>query len=91
MNSDKNFSLIEGLFTAEEAKEILLNIFSAKIQFHQLKNFSSIERFGRKDEASCHRIPVLKDNIATILEILKQANDPKKVKISAEITIKIVE
>lgn len=82
------FSLIEGYFNADEAREILLNIISAKIQFHQMKNISSKERLGKQDEQSLKRIQELKVSMEKVLRLL---NDSKKndssVVISASINI----
>ena len=49
MNKIEKLNLIEGNFSGEEAKEILMNVFLAKIHYHELKNFSSQERFGKDD------------------------------------------
>jgi len=38
MNKTEMITLIDGDFDDKEAKEILVNIFSSKINFHQLKN-----------------------------------------------------
>jgi hypothetical protein len=40
--------LIDGNFSAE-AREILMSVFLGKIDFHENKNFSSEERFGKVD------------------------------------------
>lgn len=52
MNTEKKYSLIDGDFTPKQAEEILRDLYTSKIQFHQMKNFSSIERFGKEDEVS---------------------------------------
>lgn len=84
---DKNkLTLIEGVFSKEEAREILMNIFSTKIKFHELKNFSSQERFGKDDDTALHRIPELKKCIHTIEEIISKVEN-KKLIINAEVTI----
>ena len=56
MLKNKKLKLIEGKFLHDEAKEILRNIFSAKINFHQMKNFSSQERFGKDDKTAVKKI-----------------------------------
>ena len=38
METNLNLSLINGVYSSEEAKEILMNVFASKIQFHELKN-----------------------------------------------------
>jgi hypothetical protein len=42
MKEEMSIMLIDGTFTKAQAKEILTNLIGTKIQFHQLKNFSSI-------------------------------------------------
>ncbi len=51
--------LIEGNFTKEESMELLMGIYTSKIKFHDLKIFSSEERFGYKDKKSVEKIPEL--------------------------------
>lgn len=92
MNKSENLTLIEGTFSDTDAKEILLNIFKSKIQFHELKNFSSIERFGKPDEIAINRIPALKANTDKILELMLEAQKQnKKLKISSHISISFAE
>jgi hypothetical protein len=40
MSNNLSLSLIEGAFNTEEAKEVLMNIFATKIQFHDMRNFN---------------------------------------------------
>ena len=47
MKKNETFNLIDGVFSVDEAREILMNIFSTKIQFHEMKNLSSEERFEK--------------------------------------------
>ncbi len=62
--------LISGEFSTNEAKEVLLNLIDSKMQFHTLKNFSSEERFGKKDLSSIKRLAELKELRAEILRLL---------------------
>ena len=75
MKTSKNITLIDGQFSVEEAKEILLNVFSSKLQFHQMKNFSNYERFGTKDENGRRRIDELKESITLIKNTLEDAKN----------------
>lgn len=75
-NDQLNF--IEGIFLPEEAKAILTNIFLAKINFHQMKNFSSQERFGKDDEIAVKRIPDLKSEIVRLEKILAAAKNKNR-------------
>lgn len=88
MSKTEKLTLIEGTFSCEEAKEVLLNIFSTKIQFHVMKNFSSIERLGKEDKNANKRIPKLKKSTEKLLKVIKQAEAKnKKLVITSEINI----
>jgi hypothetical protein len=60
-------------------------LYSSKIQFHQQKNFSSIERFGVEDKIALERIPQLKESLETISKIMKEV-----AQIDGEIELKSV-
>ena len=90
MTNNEKLKLIDGDFIHEEAKEILMSIFSAKINFHQMKNFSSQERFGKDDETAVERIPALKHEIAKLNTILSAAKaQNKRLTIISEINISL--
>lgn len=92
MNKPEKLTLIEGEFLFEEAKDILVNIFSTKIQFHEMKNFSSKERFGKEDTIAQKRIPLLKKELEKLQEILSDAKAKnKKLLVSAHIDISLVD
>lgn len=88
----KDYILIEGTFSDQEAKDILKNFFESKIHFHEMRNFSSEERFGHKDAMAVKRIPELKQASKDILEIVQQAKlGNKRLLINANVQISIVE
>ena len=88
----KDYKLIEGTFSDQEAKDILKNFFESKIHFHEMRNFSSEERFGHKDDMAVKRIPELKQASKNILEIVQQAKlSNKRLLINANVQISIVE
>lgn len=92
MNKNENLSLIEGKFTPEEAREILINIFSKKVNFHERRNFSSQERFGKDDPIALKRIPELKQSIEKITTLMSEAGaNDKQVVISSQINIQLVD
>ena len=72
MNRSKTITLIDGYFSSDDAFELLRNLYSSKIQFHQLKNFSSMERFGKEDKMAIERIPKLKESLESILALMKE-------------------
>jgi hypothetical protein len=92
MKDQQKFSLIDGLFSSQDSKEILTSIYSSKIQFHQRKNFSTEERFGKADETALNRIPELKKNIERILQILEETESSGlNLEIKADITINFLQ
>lgn len=88
----EKLTLIEGQFSYEEAKEILSNLFSSKINFHNIKNWSSQERFGVDDEIAQKRIPALKKEMEKLHYMLLEAKDlNKKFMVRSEIKITLVD
>ncbi len=73
MKQPTKLTLIEGDFTLQEAREILLTVFRSKIEFHKLKNFSSQERFGIDDKIAVKRIPQLRKCIDKIIKTMGKA------------------
>ncbi len=55
MKKNEALSLIDGKFSATDARELLMNLFLSNIQFHQMKNVSSQERFGKDDKLSVNK------------------------------------
>ncbi len=88
MNKLETLTLIEGNFSEEEARDILMNIFSAKINFHQSTNFSSQERFGKQCEIAQKRLPELKKEIEKVRQVVSEAKSKnKRLIITSEINI----
>jgi hypothetical protein len=86
---ENTFKLIDGTIKAEEAKELLINLYSDKILFHSRKSFSMQERFGHPDEASLKLIPELKNTLNDIGTMLNQLqNSTATLHIQANIVIK---
>lgn len=92
MKNSETLTIIDGNFTYEDAKEILTEIFSSKINFHKIKNWSSQERFGKEDEISQKRIPALINEMEKLQAILSEAKTHnKQLIISSEINIVLVD
>ncbi|MGY5848578.1 hypothetical protein ACW6QP_14305 [Salegentibacter sp. HM20] len=68
-----NIKLIDGKFSANEAKEILLNMISSKIQFHTIKDFSSEIRTGEPENNSQKRMKELGETRERIITLLDDA------------------
>lgn len=78
MDKIETLTLIEGNFSEEEAREILMNVFSAKIKFHQSTNFSSQLRFGKQCETAKKRIPELNKEVEKVLQVVSEAKSKNK-------------
>lgn len=90
MKNTKELKLIEGNFSPDEAREILMNVFLGKLQFHQNKNFSSEERYGKEDINAVKRIPELKKSMIVISELIDLANhNNETLEIISEVKIQV--
>jgi hypothetical protein len=81
-------TLIDGVFNTEDAKELLNDLLNKKIHFHEMKNFSSIQRFDLEDEVAKSKILKLlksKNVIDSFIESAKIEN--KKLKVTSTIKI----
>ena len=73
MKNTKELTLMNGNYSSDEAREILFNLFSNKINFHQMKNFSSQERLGKESKTALKRIAQLKKSMLLASKILDKA------------------
>lgn len=90
METTHQYKLIDGTFTGENARHILLELIHNKIRYHQLQIFSIHERSNGDSAASEKRILELKQVAEDLKEILQQAEDHQQmVEISCPIQIKI--
>ncbi len=71
-NFEHSFSLIEGSFEVEEAREVLMSLISRKIEFHHKKNLRHQETNGFPHEGSLNRVNELKKIRTEILSHLKK-------------------
>lgn len=87
----QTFKLIDGKYTKEEATEILMNLFSSKINFHELKQFSSIEKFGEANANTQKRIIELTESRQSIRDILgSNSNNNIQLRIQSTVNIEIL-
>lgn len=86
------FKLIQGKFPAKDAFEVLTQLISSKIQFHQLRNFSVHERTGKDDENAVLRIETLEEvRHQLLLQFPEWLETGKLIEIEAEVKIRLVE
>ena len=65
--------LIDGEFSTQEAKSILMTLIEHKIRFHQKENLSQEERFGDSDHKSHKRIDQLLQTKADLSALIDDA------------------
>lgn len=88
----KEFKLIEGQFSPDEAKNILMSLFNNKIDYHQLESFSNQIRLGNDISFSQNRINDLIQSVENIKEMVEEATAKgKRLKIDGIINISFVE
>jgi DNA-directed RNA polymerase subunit F len=75
MENSNKVTLIDGTFSVAEAKDVLFNMYTMKINFHQQKNVSHIERFGKPDEAAKEKVAFLKSELAKLETLIEHAGN----------------
>jgi hypothetical protein len=90
MKNTNDLKLIDGQFSPDEAREILMSVFIGKIDFHENKNFSSEERFGKVDLTALKRIPELQRSMDIISRIIDEAKENNEtLQITSDIQISL--
>jgi len=85
------YDLIKGEFSPTEASEIVNDLFTKKINFNEVKNFSQLIRFGSKDPVIVQRISELKLSQQNARELINEAKDNgKKLRVSSTISIEFI-
>jgi hypothetical protein len=72
------FDLVKGDFSPDEGSEILNELFSKKINFHEVKSFSEQIRFGTPDVKGLKRIKELKIARNSAIELIAEAKKSGK-------------
>lgn len=92
MQKEEKHPIIKGEFEPNDVKSILFNFLTNKIKFHEMRNFSSIERNGIPDEISSNsieRLTHIREQVDKI--ILEAEKSNKRLKILAELNIQIID
>lgn len=90
MKKMETIELVKGVFTPQEAREVLLQLLNGKINFHNLKNWSSRETFGKPDAVSEQRLRYLEESRKKVEMFISEAMDEKKnIIINSDIEINI--
>lgn len=87
----KEYKLIDGEFSPDDAKKVLLSILNSKINFHNLLSFSNHIRFNNDINTSKNRIEELNNTKTAIIELIDKATkDNLSLKIKSNITIELI-
>lgn len=78
MNKTETVGLVKGIFTPNEAQEIILDMLISKINFYNLKNWSSRERFGQPEADSEQRLKYLEESRQKVQTLISSAINEEK-------------
>jgi adenine C2-methylase RlmN of 23S rRNA A2503 and tRNA A37 len=85
------FKLIQGDFSPQDAKTVLMSVINSKINFHNLNAFSEFVKNNEDCEISKRRISVLSSSIKDINKLLEESErNGKRLKINGDITIEFI-
>ena len=77
MKNNKEYKLIDGTFTSEEAEKVLTALFNYKIDYHNREDFSNHIRFNKDIEHSKKRISELSQTKEEIRELIANSKSNK--------------
>jgi hypothetical protein len=92
MEQPSSFKLVDGVFTASEAEEVINALISSKINYHSMQDLRNYEQSGTDIAHSKKRIDALKEMKLSIKKVLDLAEEKGlKVKMDGLIDITILE
>ncbi len=92
MENKHVLKLIDGIFMPSDAGNVLFDLISRKINYHQIELFSNEERFGNDLSNSISRIKQLNDIKNSLHEIIAYASEKgMSLKIESRIHITCIE
>lgn len=91
-NTHLELKFFNDLLQPDEAREILIEVYKRKINFHTVKNLSSHVRYFKENESERNIINKLKEELEFLLEIIAKAKSQKSLlQIQSEIKITTVQ
>lgn len=91
MENKYQYKFIEGDFSSEEAKTVLMTLINNKINFHNLNSFSDYVKNNGSSEKAKKRIAELTITRDAILELMEKAEkEGKKLSIKSDISIELI-
>lgn len=73
VSEKKSYCLINGAFTPDSARQVLMTLINDKIKFNQLNDWSHRERFGKDNPAVIKRIEELSQTKEDIAQLIDEA------------------
>jgi hypothetical protein len=90
MEKKLELNFIDGDFKTKEAKELLMDLFTKKIKFHEMKNFSTLVRFGDEDKTSQARTNSLRESIEALNSFFDEIENEKvRLSVHSKIVIEV--
>ena len=83
----KDFKLIEGEFTAHDAKDVLIALFTEKINYHNRKIFSDEIRHGIQDSKSLERLRTLKEEKRELVNYFNNIDADDIIEIKSSVSV----
>ena len=91
MENKYQYKFIEGDFSTEEAKTVLMTLINNKINFHNLNSFSDYVKHNGNSEKSKKRISELITTREAILKLIEEAEKKElKLSIKSDISIELI-
>jgi hypothetical protein len=85
------FKLIEGDFSSQDAKTVLMSVINSKVNFHNLSAFSEFVKNNETCETSKRRISALSTAREDILKLIEESEKKgMKLKINGDITVEFI-
>ena len=85
------FELVRGNFSPQEARELVNDLFSKKINFNELKIFSEEIRYGHKDQHLKQRVMELKQSREQANLLIAEAEqEGKTLRIDSSISLDLL-
>lgn len=82
--------IIDGTFTADKAKELLIELIDHKINFHNMEKFSHKICYGEDLEHSEKRIKELTNEKQSLMEWLNNHKETDTIKINCKINLETI-
>ena len=87
----EKFELIKGLFSPQDASDLISAFIQEKINYHKMRNYRNTIHHEECDEWSLARIAELSEDKEAILSLIEKAREQgKNISVSSRITLEII-